>query len=243
MIIFFITTGLLACQPSEAYLVKLDLKNGYKYNTLEVDSIRRVSLLYIQQLEGGEYPRTDYAVRLQDEDVTYKIAMRLSGEKRISKEFVALVKKQDKLNWGWFEVKGGKIMPSVAGIEDLLDSVQTAYPASFVKEENGRIFIFREGQIVRTLDYGSLKLRRDLKVDNLLFKLYKLGSDKLEAVSDDVDAVYEQPDGIYFVPSPGLRAKLLIDKDYLYHLLDSLRKASSYPAYIPLESNMILIHR
>ena len=69
---------------------------------------------------------------------------------------------------------------------------------------------------------------------NLAYRLYKLNSGTLQIVSNNVDDLMKQQDGLYFVPSPGFGVLRLYDKMEIFSLLDSISCLRPVPDVIKI---------
>jgi len=81
----------------------------------------------------------------------------------------------------------------------------------------------------------------NLKTGLLEYKLHKLNNDTLKVVSNNVDEVFDQQDGLYFVPQPGFGVANLYDKSRIFHLIDSISSVKQKPAIIkivPISPNL-----
>ncbi len=141
---------------------------------------------------------------------------------RVSNEFISFV--SDNSSWGWFYISKGKFQDSLPGMNFFRDSLRSVYGKDiFVRKSNGFIDLFKNGKIIKSLNYGNLiSKNKNLNFDNIKYDLYKLIEDSVTLFSGNIDDIFKQKEGIYFIPSPGYGLIKKFNKKEILDAVDSI---------------------
>src|SRR5436189_2979398 len=158
---------------------------------------------------------------------------------RLSKDYIAFIKSFGVTNYGWFYIKAGKIMPILPSIEKFEDSIKTnVFKDVFIKDKNGYINLYVKGKIIKTYNYGNLILKDSItNFDSLEYKLYKITNNKLVTISSDVDDLFQQKEGTFFIPLPGHGVINKYNKGEILDYIDSVFTLGHLPKKITFKSN------
>ena len=231
----------IACEDNESLYLKLkhDSKNNEISDTIEYWPQHKIFLF-----EGRDYgflgefstnylfikEKSNKRLIYQVENISNKVDM------VVSKDYLAFVEPYAGYkNYGWFFLEKGKV-GKLPFLDNFMDSLKSVYSSYFIKEINGYIELYQNGEIEKTLNYGNFILK-DKNFDNLDYGLYKLDSGILKLILHDGNDIKNQQDGLFFVPSPGygVIAKYAI-KDII-NTIDSISNLKNPPKNIRIKMN------
>jgi|GEM_PF-2346156 len=164
------------------------------------------------------------------ENVRYEVNNKLDYQ--VSKDFVSFLDiKMGERNFGWFQMVNGKVVAALPGMNQIKDSIKRANKEVSIQENNGYITFYRNGTLLKKLNYGNLITKNQKMIfDSLDYNLYKVEGDSLILASKSGNDLFKQKDGVYFIPSPGYGVKSMFSKNEIFHLLDSVYELSSPPS-------------
>ncbi len=220
---------LLGCRENNLVLIKCDPQKWDEIDTVETnDNITILRL--IDERSMGDF-KMDYAIG-KSNGVFYRISNLDGNALRSSKDYIAFSKDFGAFNWGWFYVENGRLQDSLPGLDIALDSLSENYPSDsfFLRTTNGFIDVLRDGKLVTTVKYGVFfPGLAKIKFGELEYKLFKKDEERLIEASDNVDSIFFQPSGLYFVPSPGYGLISKFDKKEIFSAIDSASKIGKAP--------------
>lgn len=117
----------------------------------------------------------------------------------------------------------------------IMDSLKKQYKNDFLKEVNGYISVYRNGLVIKELNYGNYATKfKNLDFDGLS---YKLSSDTLKIISDNGNNLIHQKEGVFFIPSPGYDIIRKYSKKRVLKIIDSVYRLSEKPDKIKIREN------
>lgn len=230
IIIIVVTLFLFnSCKTYPDYLVlnKSDFKGKIIYDTIEALPERG---LYILSLEDpgflGNFSWNLGIVKIDKKNplnsIKYETEIK-NKSFRISKDYIAFADIHSS-EWGWFEIKNGKISDTLPLITNFIDSIKSISPKStFIREKNGYIEALLNGKIIQRYNYGDfISKGNSVHYDNLDLGLYSIKNNKLINISKDPNSLLKQNDGLFLVPYPGYNLLTKFSKE---EILKAIEKA------------------
>jgi len=211
---------------------KFSIPKFSKIDTIEIVKDRGIFVVGVsvpRLLDNFDYYTAIIKSTIGKKDVIYKVDNKKSGV-RISKDYFAIVS-IPKSNWGWFYIKEGKIENKLPNIGALKDSLKKQFPENyFIQESDGYIRIYLDGKVIQSFNYGNFVTKfKKLNFDSLDYKGYQLQGDSLIAPFDNPDKIFNQKNGIYFIPLPGYGVIKKCRKSDFFKLIDSVSTLEDPP--------------
>lgn len=231
IILICYSTLILACGNEHDFVLEeLAITKNMTIDTLENYSPNNVSLVLIKDNGSlGEFKKRFAFVKRVDHSppIVYEIK---GGIIRITIESIALVNTNEKANFGWFPIVNGKILGEIPDINDVLTKVKSENQNNFIQENNGIFTLFNNGKIVKEINYGNfLPNYENYDFDSLGYGVYCLKESGLHKVSDDGNKLFEQNNGLYYIPSPGYGLVSMRSKERILSIIDSISKLKVKP--------------
>jgi hypothetical protein len=222
-------------------LFKTEMPKGVEVDTIEIDKKHGIILIDVTKWKAlGKFDNYSVIIKKRENgsDLNYKIRSKNAGL-RFSREYIALVKEPEKAFWGWYLIRNGKLKNQLPGIDKFIDSIKSNYPKDFfISETNGYISVIEKGHEIREINYGNLITKSTrLNFDSLPYALYKLDNDTILIVSKNPEQIYNQANGVFFVPQPGFGVINRYKKERVYEIVDSISKLKDCPGEIHIEPN------
>jgi len=170
------------------------------------------------------------------ENIFYKINKSKKQSITTSAYYVAIVKRSES-KWGWFYFENGMLQSNLPEMSRIRDSLKSKTPRDyFIRETRGYIDLIDNGKIVQTINYGHLRTKyKSIDFDSLGYKLYRLDGDSLKVVSNNTDNLFDQRNGVFFIPPPGYGVVRLFDKNEILQAIDSVSKLKQLPDLIRIK--------
>ncbi|RYE56494.1 MAG: hypothetical protein EOP48_07900 [Sphingobacteriales bacterium] len=181
-----------SCKTYPDYLVfnKSDFKGKEIYDTIEALPKRG---LYILSLEDpgllGDFSWNLGIVKIDKNNPMHSIKYETEIKNksfRISKDYIAFADIHTS-EWGWFDIKNGKILDTLPLITKFIDSIKSISPKNiFIREKNGYVEALLNGKIFQRYNYGDFIAKDNpVNYDSLDLGLYKIQKGKLTNISKD----------------------------------------------------------
>lgn len=201
---------------------KIKLTNRMVLDTLENLNDSTIQLLLVKDYGRlGEFKTSICFVFKNDSSNFYELDQE-GLDIRISKSYIALVKPDNKYNFGWFLIKDKEFKKNLPDIDLILKKIQYEYPDFFIREDNGLFSVFKDNKQINSFNYGNyLSGIKNYDFNNLDYALYKYDNRKLIKISDNGNDLLVQKNGLYFVPNPGYGIIKIISKDSIVSDLKS----------------------
>ncbi|RYF84805.1 MAG: hypothetical protein EON98_08215 [Chitinophagaceae bacterium] len=197
-------------------------------DTLESIPSRKIRLLGVKDMKPfGKYDYFFVIVKSVDKgDLYYKI--KGGNYPKVTKEYIAFTKAYPENQWGWFFRQNFKTEEVLPGIHNIADSLKKIVPSSyFIQHSNGRINLYQNDTLRKVINYGNIVTAlKQFDFESLPHKLYKLQRDSIVQISEDPDDLFNEPNGLFFIPAPGFGVLKKIRKDRIYDLIDSVATLS-----------------
>jgi hypothetical protein len=219
---------------------KFEIPNLASVDTIEVVKGRDICILGIsvpRLLDNFDYYVVINKSTKGKSDILYKI----DGKKsriRVSKDYFAIVTFPES-KWGWFCIKEGKIENKLPNINRFKDSLKKQYSdSSFIQDSDGYIRIYLNGKVIKSVNYGNLATRlKELNFDSLDYHVYKLQGDSLIVALDSTDSLFNQMNGVFFIPSPGYGVIKKCRKIDVFRVIDSVSVLKEQPNEISIDGS------
>lgn len=238
--LIFLTFIISSCLNlnDDLQLNKIQIDGSTEIDTLESHTTRGLYIIQIiHPMLLGDFSTT-YGVIKKSKDgkvLAYEILDKEKKGKRISKDFIASVDSYGKTNWGWFCIDNGKLKVQLPGISKILDSLKSIrIKRDMIRETNGNINFYLDGKIVETFNYGSFFVK-GVDFKNLDYNLYELNDSNLRVVSKNVDDIFKQREGIFYIPSPGYGVIHKYKKTQVLDAVDSVSELESPPKILRIK--------
>lgn len=239
--LIFLSLFISSCQSfdKDLSLNKIEINKSQKMDTLERYPERGLYIVQIihERALGNFSIKYCIIKNINNKITAYEVDSKEST--RISKDFIALVSSYGKTNWGWFYINNGKLSNKLPGISEILDSLESQkIKKDFIKETNGYINFYLNGNIVKVFNYGNFVTKRiDFDFDSLDYNLYKLNKDRLDVISRNGDDIFKQKKGVFFIPPPGYGVLAKYSKKQILDAVDSASTLQVPPKTLKIKAD------
>ncbi|SDK58182.1 hypothetical protein SAMN04487898_109188 [Pedobacter sp. ok626] len=220
--LIFLFFGILAsCTKENGFVLK-----KHKLLKEEIDTIKyypKQDLYLLNDIDRGflgEF-KNQFVFVKKGEFIGYRIE---TGDLalKISERYLGLAPYRD-FSSGWFQINRHKVDRKLPKADSISSQLQHSYPDYFIREDNGVFSVYDKGERLKTFHYGAIIINKlNLDFDNLAYGIYCLSNGSLRMVSNDGRKLLIQPDGIYFVPSPGYNAMVARELDDFLIKIDEI---------------------
>ena len=140
---------------------------------------------------------------------------------RISKDYIAFADIHTS-EWGWFDIKNGKILDTLPLITKFIDSIKSISPKNiFIREKNGYVEALLNGKIFQRYNYGDfISKNNPVNYDSLDLGVYRIQKNKLTNISKDPNYLLKQNDGLFLVPYPGYNLVSKFNKEEILNAIE-----------------------
>jgi hypothetical protein len=237
--IWVMTTG---CDQKKIIFKKINLDKKSEIDTINHFEDKQIYLVRIVDNKAFGKMSFRYALikSVGSDNFVYELYSKKKTGVRISSRYIAFVKPYSETNWGWFNIKNGKLTSDLPKIKEIIDSLKHFDEESlFISETNGYISFYKNGQLVKSLNYGNLVLD-PTDFDQLEHKLYQIQDKKLTAISNNADDLFKEREGVFFIPPPGYGIVKKYDKQKVISFFDSVLNMKHFPNRITIPFQYIL---
>ncbi|MDU1892198.1 MAG: hypothetical protein E6767_16060 [Dysgonomonas sp.] len=217
LIISICLSSFIACKKRDYLILKhvTSLENLEFSDTLKIFNGNNVIIgEYRDYGFLGEFKTRAFIIknRINNSSLIYEfIKDDKSLDFQITDNFVYLVRSPNtNIDYGWFFFKDGE-KNKLPHIVNILDSLEIHYKDANIAEKNGLISIYKEGKIVKEINYGDFVIKNQ-SLDSINRGLYKLEQKQLKLISLNADDLSNQIEGVYYVP------KLINKPEYKYDI-------------------------
>lgn len=206
-----------------------------KADTLSSDLLR--GIFYIRLTNYRPFGKYKYRYIISKNAHGISVIYKLPSDNdtwQISKEFISLDTAYGTVNWGWFKMHQKKIIEGLPNIASFIDSLKPFYPNdTYYYKMNGVVYLKLNGETFRKFHYGSFVTKANTEYfDSLKYGLYQLSGNKFNKVSSNGNDLFNQANGIYFVPLPGYGIIYKYDRNEIFLTIDSVTKLKEMPKNI-----------
>jgi hypothetical protein len=241
VILLFIVIAVFCSCGNDLTLKKIEITNNTEMDTIEIYPIKGLYIVNI--ITNGTFGRFSMNLAVIKKvnglnQVAYELPEPRDCGSRVSKDYIAYVNSSGVADWGWFNIKNGKILKELPNIDHILDSLKSSNQNDlFIREKNGDITFFKKGKVLKTMNYGEFVTKhKDVKFDSLDYRLYHLEHDSLLVVSNNADDLFKQKSGVFFIPRPGYGVTKKYDKHEILKMVDSDSKLREPPHTISIKA-------
>lgn len=233
--LFFVTIFLFSsCKDNNSLtLTKTELRNFDEIDTIEYYPLRHSMILGVTISQPfGQYDYFHvFAKKAYNKEIFFRIERDKKVGTRVSKDYISFVKGYGETNWGWFYFINGKIQDSLPLIVQIKDSLKNIYPKeTHINSTAGYLTIYKNGKIIEIINYGEFILdSKNKNLDSLNYSLYKFENGKLKIMSNNGDDLFNQKEGLFFIPKPGYGVLSKYNKQEILNVMDSVSQLSRVP--------------
>lgn len=189
-------------------LEKVNLKDQIKGDT--IGRYLNDKLILLKTKEFGYLGEFRYQfIFIKKENSNSELAYKIVGNDdiRVYDNNIYVVDEKGR-GFGWFYIENGQIAEKLPKIDSILLQIEKNSINRFVREDNGIISIFENGEVIDRLNYGNFLLDNSkFCFEDLKFGLYELINDRLIKISNDGRELLKQDNGLYYVPYPEYNMK------------------------------------